>query len=108
MVLINVGHPRGSDRLEKVLSATMGPVFSTSRATPSRTPTAAPGHRPPAVARRGSTPPRTLPPDLRAVAARGRARGWRPRCRGGAVYTDDRAPVEWLIDASIVDYAEGE
>ncbi len=24
---------------------------------------------------------------------------------GGGVYTDDRAPVEWLIDQSIVDYA---
>jgi hypothetical protein len=25
--------------------------------------------------------------------------------RGGHVYTDDKAPVEWLIDRSIVDYA---
>ena len=25
--------------------------------------------------------------------------------RGGEVYTDDKAPVEWLIDRSIVDYA---
>ena len=24
---------------------------------------------------------------------------------GGSVYTDDRAPVEWLVDKSIVDYA---
>jgi hypothetical protein len=28
--------------------------------------------------------------------------------RGGTVFTDDRAPVEWLIDASIVKYAAGE
>ena len=28
--------------------------------------------------------------------------------RGGEVYTDDKAPVEWLIDKSIVDYASGE
>jgi hypothetical protein len=27
---------------------------------------------------------------------------------GGTVFTDDRAPVEWLIDASIVKYAAGE
>jgi hypothetical protein len=26
---------------------------------------------------------------------------------GGEVYTDDRAPVEWLIDKSIIDYAAG-
>jgi hypothetical protein len=28
-----------------------------------------------------------------------------PRLRGGSVFTDDRAPVEWLVDASIVKYA---
>ena len=30
-----------------------------------------------------------------------------PRLRGGTVYTDDRAPVEWLVDKSIVEYAAG-
>ncbi len=29
-----------------------------------------------------------------------------PRLDGGEVYTDDRAPVEWLIDKSILGYAE--
>jgi hypothetical protein len=24
---------------------------------------------------------------------------------GGAVYTDDRAPVEWLVDSSLLEYA---
>jgi hypothetical protein len=28
-----------------------------------------------------------------------------PALPGGEVYTDDRAPVEWLIDASIVQVA---
>ena len=28
-----------------------------------------------------------------------------PRLEGGAVYTDDKAPVEWLIDRSILGYA---
>jgi hypothetical protein len=28
-----------------------------------------------------------------------------PGLRGGRVYTDDLAPVEWLIDKSIVNYA---
>jgi hypothetical protein len=27
---------------------------------------------------------------------------------GGAVYTDDRAPVEWLTDLSILRYAAGQ
>lgn len=27
---------------------------------------------------------------------------------GGAVYTDDRAPVEWLTDFSILQYAPGQ
>jgi hypothetical protein len=32
-----------------------------------------------------------------------------PYLKGGRVYTDDKAPVEWLIDASIVEVAaEGE
>ena len=54
--------------------------------------------------------------------ARGRARPARPASArtglgaagrleeplaGGDVYTDDKAPVEWLIDKSIVDYASG-
>ncbi|MFY9487066.1 MAG: hypothetical protein WAP35_00005 [Solirubrobacterales bacterium] len=26
---------------------------------------------------------------------------------GGDVYTDDKSPVEWLIDRSIVEYAAG-
>jgi hypothetical protein len=28
-----------------------------------------------------------------------------PRLPGGTVYTDDRAPVEWLVDRSILGYA---
>jgi hypothetical protein len=27
---------------------------------------------------------------------------------GGSVYTDDKAPVEWLVDKSLLDYAEGD
>jgi hypothetical protein len=45
-----------------------------------------------------------LPPALRPIA-RGTAARLAPGLRGGDVYTDDRAPVEWLIDASIVQVA---
>ena len=47
---------------------------------------------------------RRLPAALRPVATRPPG-GWRRRCAAGAVYTDDCAPVEWLIDASIVQVA---
>jgi hypothetical protein len=30
-----------------------------------------------------------------------------PALRGGTVYTDDLAPVEWLTDLSILRYAAG-
>jgi len=33
------------------------------------------------------------------------ARRLAPSLPGGEVFTDDRAPVEWLIDRSIVSYA---
>jgi hypothetical protein len=48
-----------------------------------------------------------LPPALRPTALAA-ARGLAPPLQGGDVYTDDKAPVEWLIDKSIVDYASGE
>jgi hypothetical protein len=48
-----------------------------------------------------------MPPELRAVALEDAAR-LEPPLRGGAVYTDDKAPVEWLVDKSIIDFAEGE
>jgi hypothetical protein len=51
--------------------------------------------------------PTTLPAALEApaVAVAGRLG---PALRGGEVYTDDRAPVEWLTDLSILQYATGQ
>jgi spermidine synthase len=105
VVLINVGHPSGSDRLEKVLSATMGTVLATVVRDPVEpTNTVLLGSE--ATASRGAlrAASRALPPDLAAVAA-ATADRLAPALRGGAVYTDDRAPVEWLIDESIVKVA---
>ena len=48
-----------------------------------------------------------LPDDLRPLALQ-TANRLAPALRGGRVYTDDKAPVEWLIDRSIVSYAAGE
>jgi hypothetical protein len=47
-----------------------------------------------------------LPEPLRALARR-QARAVGPRLPGGSVYTDDHAPVEWLVDRSILGYAAG-
>jgi hypothetical protein len=44
------------------------------------------------------------PPDLVAQAAT-EAGGLGPPLPGGAVFTDDRAPVEQLIDGSLISYA---
>jgi spermidine synthase len=106
VVVINVGHPEDSSELERVLSATMQEAF-------------------PSVMRDAMKPTNTLlvasprqidadrlrrakaPPDV-ARLARAAADRLEPRLSGGRVYTDDVAPVEWLVDRSIVSYAAGE
>ncbi len=104
-VLVNVGHPDGSDRLEKVLGATMGTAFSTVlRDAVKDTNTVLLGTDATASARTMRAATRTQPPDLAAVTAAAAGR-LEPALPGGDVYTDDRAPVEWLIDASIVKVA---
>jgi hypothetical protein len=45
-------------------------------------------------------------PGLTPVAGTVAAR-LQPALRGGSVYTDDRAPVEWLTDLSLLGYAAG-
>jgi spermidine synthase len=109
VMIVNVGHLPGSDTLEKVVSATLHSVFpcvmrdrvsdtnslvlaSTGRLS---------AHR--LVASLGSG---VLPDELDGVAATA-ATDMGPSLRGGAVYTDDRAPVEWLTDLSIIRYAVG-
>ena len=48
-----------------------------------------------------------VPAELRPLADESAGRFAGP-LRGGTVFTDDKAPVEWLIDTSIVEYAAGE
>jgi spermidine synthase len=109
VMLINVGHPERSSRLERVLGATLASVFGTVLRDPSQptntillaTAGAASGTR---LAHAVARLPAPLRPLARATAAR-----LAPRLPGGRVYTDDVAPVEWLIDTSIVQVAaEGE
>jgi spermidine synthase len=104
-VIVNVGHIPGSDSLEKVVSATLHAVFPVvmrDRVDATNTlliASAGPlsGGRILAAAR---LPAGELAPLATAVNGR-----LAPALHGGAVYTDDRSPVEWLTDLSILRYA---
>jgi predicted membrane-bound spermidine synthase len=107
MVIVNVGHPEDSPRLEQVLSATMRSIFGHVARDPSEdvntqlvaADVELSGRNLAAAGVAGA-----LPAGLRGVAEEAAAR-IAPALRGGRVYTDDVAPVEWLIDASIVQVA---
>jgi spermidine synthase len=104
-VIVNVGHPEGHDDLEKVLTATLRTAFAHVVRDPieeTNTLVVASDMAASKAALRTATA--TLPGELRRVA-RAEASRLETALRGGSVYTDDRAPVEWLIDRSIVDYA---
>jgi spermidine synthase len=101
MVIINVGHIPGSDALEKVVSATLRAVFPmVARDVVSDTNSLVVASSRPIGEMTG------VPSDLEPLAGTVAAR-MAPALRGGAVYTDDRAPVEWLTDLSILSYAIG-
>jgi spermidine synthase len=105
MVIVNAGHPEGSTDLEKVLGRTMAEVFPTVLRDPIKpTNTLLVGTGAPASAERLERAASELPGELTRLA-RATAERVGPRLEGGAVYTDDRAPVEWLIDRSILGYA---
>jgi spermidine synthase len=108
VVVINVGHPRGDQRLERDLTRTLTTAFGSVLRDPIE-PTntlliaSAAAASPATLGAQADALPRELQP-LARVAARRIARP----LTGGEVFTDDRAPVEWLIDASIVKYAAGD
>ncbi len=100
VVVVNVGHPEGSSALERVLAATMRTALPDVMSEPTTpTNTMLIGGRSGLSSTRLAAAP--LPVALAPVARRA-ARLLRPAPRGGEVYTDDRAPVEWLIDSSIL------
>ena len=106
-MIVNVGHPEDSDDLEQVLGKTMAAAFPRVLRDPiaaTNTLLVGGGHGI-SAARLEATAP-VLPRDLRRPALESSAR-LEPRLPGGEVYTDDRAPVEWLIDSSLLEYAGG-
>jgi spermidine synthase len=105
VVIVNAGHPEGNDDLETVLGSTMAAVFPTVIRDPKEdTNTLLLGSEGPASGEILEDSLPDLPPELRALAALEAAKIG-PRLPGTEVYTDDRAPVEWLIDRSILGYA---
>jgi spermidine synthase len=108
-VIVNVGHLPGSDKLEKVVSGTLRAVFpvvmrdrvSATNSLVIASSEHISGAQIIVAAARGA-----VPRDLVALADRVGGR-LVPALTGGPVYTDDRAPVEWLTDLSILRYAEG-
>ncbi len=108
LVIVNVGHPEGSDELERVLGRTMAAAFPRvlrDPIEPTNTLLVA-GDGPFGPGRLRANIP-TLPTPLREQA-RIAANDLAPRLPGGEVYTDDRAPVEWLVDSSLLEYANDE
>jgi spermidine synthase len=105
VVVINVGHPEGDDRLERDLSRTMRTAFPSvmrDAIMPTNSLLVASAAGPSPARLHASA--RHLPRDLRPLAVADAARLVAP-LGGGEVFTDDRAPVEWLVDTSIVKYA---
>jgi spermidine synthase len=108
VVVINVGHPEGSQKLERVLGATMAAAFPAVLRYPiESTNTLLLAGAPPLSATRLSRNAGSLSPRLRPLAL-STAATLAPRLAGGEVYTDDRAPVEWLVDSSLLEYANDE
>ncbi len=108
VVIVNVGHPEGSEGLEKVLTTTMAAEFGSGAVW--RDPV-----RPTSTILLGTTAgdpgarlraaESSMPAEVAAVT-RATTLRLEPGLRGGRVYTDDVAPVEWLVDASLAEVAE--
>jgi len=108
VLIVNAGHPEGQDELEEVLTTTIAEVFPSvmrDPIEPTNTLIVASERELSSERLRAAIP--ELPEALRGTAEAAAGRLGAP-LRGGEVYTDDRAPVEWLIDKSIVDYASDE
>jgi spermidine synthase len=106
LFVVNVGHLPDSDALEKVVSATLRAVFPDVVRDPVSTTNSevVASDQPLSPARLAQAAAET--PELGPLGA-GVAARLAPALAGGSVYTDDRAPVEWLTDLSILRYATG-
>jgi spermidine synthase len=108
VLIVNIGHPEGDEELEKVATATLRSVFPhvLRNETEDTNTLLVASEREPSASRL-SRAAQEMPVELGEVGAEVAAQ-LEPPLGGGESYTDDRAPVEWLIDRSIVEYAAGE
>ena len=105
VLILNAGHPESSDDLEKVLTASIGEAFPHVLRDPiENTNTLIVASEEPLSKANLQRAALRLPSGLQPTALDAAERIDEP-LDGGRVYTDDKAPVEWLIDKSIVDYA---
>jgi spermidine synthase len=105
--VINVGHLPDSDALERVVTATLRAAFTNVVRDPvSATNTEVLGSDGPLSGSRLAAVVAGRVPALGPLAAQVSGR-LGSGLNGGSVYTDDRAPVEWLTDLSILRYATG-
>jgi spermidine synthase len=108
IVIVNVGHVPDSDALERVVSATLRSVFGVvMRDAITGTNSVVMASTGLLSSERISAARSALAPELRDLAATAAGR-LTTALNGGAVYSDDRAPVEWLTDLSILRYAAGQ
>ena len=104
-ILINVGHPEGNDDLERTLSTTLAEVFPSILRDPVRdTSTMLVASEAPISAANLRDVAPELPSELSPLAFETAAR-LEPAFTGGDVWTDDKAPVEWLVDLSLLGFA---
>ena len=105
VIVVNAGHPEGSTQLEEMLSAGLRETFPFVMREPITefNTLLVAADRPPSATRLRSAMA-DVDPRVRPVLE-ATARRLAPSLPGGEVFTDDRAPVEWLIDRSIVSYA---
>ncbi len=105
VVVVNAGHPEGNDDLEKVLGRTMSQVFPNVMRDPIEpTNTLLVGSEAELSAEAVRVGTKDLPLEVANLGATEASR-LGELLPGGEVYSDDRAPVEWLIDRSILGYA---
>jgi spermidine synthase len=106
LVVVNVGHPEGARELERVLGRTMAAAFPRVLRYPVEDTNTL------LVAGEGAFSGARLRANLGALPAplrpeaRRAASALEPRLPGGEVYSDDKAPVEWLVDSSLLEYAD--
>ena len=106
-VVVNIGHPEGQDALEQTITRTLRSSFRhVARYAIEDTSTLLVASDVEPSRARLDAARAEADPALRPLFAE-TAAGLQAPLAGGQVFTDDKAPVEWLIDSSIVRYAAG-